>query len=627
MENKDITLESLKGVPSETISNPNLKRNKPAGPPNVYKPNEKTLRPVDPSQMLGLKSKKQIYRESNESAPPEEKVFGEIDKAIDKKMEQVQMAQEIYDQTEGEVTKEDLNDIIGFDPDELLKHPPRPGKEYTRVDPKTNKPVNGSAPVQPKKTVTIHNSNAEAETADDGAININDLKPEIAPTTAPTYVNEEPDPTEEEIMRDIESSIPEEYEEVDEDTSNVPEPVVEDAPDVNNVDAEGEDVDEPQNISNVLQPIPEKKSFIDRSEDDDLKALDDDEDNTEDDTSLNDHRMELLKNDVKKKITPTFVSNIAGFSIAKKPITLTNTRSSHKEAGRVADWVLPASERLISMRELSGPEIETLLSNGTARNKLNTIREQYQILYDHVVDPYKPDNVEAWAKLISVVDVDQLYAAVYRASFEGKNFIPYDCPDTKKCKNSFLSDNVPFMDMVKFKDNNAKNHFNKIINSTPTDRYSTYNTEVYPVSDVYAFGFREPSIYDVVFVSAYLDDAFIQKYQDIMTIAPYVDGMYYIDRSSSSLRPIYVKEYPNDIVKSTKAKIITLSKIVKDLSSDQFNMIAMYANEIIGDKTDEITFRIPETHCPKCGVKIEEATYTASQLLFLRHHLTALVNG
>src|SRR5699024_5198375 len=125
----------------------------------------------------------------------------------------------------------------------------------------------------------------------------------------------------------------------------------------------------------------------------------------------------------------------------------------------------------------------------------------------------------------------------------------------------------------------------------------------------------------------YLDDAFIQKYQDIMAIAPYVDGMYFIDRSSSSLKPIYVKEYPNDIVKSTKAKIITLSKIVKDLSSDQFNMIAMYANEIIGDKTDEITFRIPETHCPKCGAKIEEASYTASQLLFLRHHLTALVNG
>ena len=618
MSNNDnnITLDQLSGIPSETIKNPNLNRTT-SKIPQVHKPDARTVKPVDPSELLGLKSKAQMYRESNESAPPEEKVFGDIDKAIDRKVEQVQMAQEIYDQTEGDVTAEDLNEIIGFDPDDLLANPPKPGKEYTRVDPKTHKMVGGTNTKAPEKHVTIHGSDKEDNSSNDNVIDINDLKP-TSETQTPVYVNEEPDQTEDEIIRDIENAIPEEYEEVDDDNTSTIEP------DVQNTVAE--EKNEPRNMSDVLQPIPEKKSFIDRSEDDDLKALDDD-DSTDDDASLNDHRMELLKNDVKKKITPIFVSNIAGFSIAKKPITLTNARSAHKESGRVADWVLPASDRIISMKELSGPEIETLLSNGNARNKLNTIREQYQVLYDHVIDPYKPGDVESWAKLISVVDVDQLYAAVYRASFEGKNFIPYDCPDTKKCKNSFLSDNVPFMDMVKFKDNNAKNHFNKLINSTPTDKYGTYNTEVYPISDIYAFGFREPSIYDVVFVSAYLDDAFIQKYQDIMAIAPYVDGMYFIDRSSSSLKPIYVKEYPNDIVKSTKAKIITLSKIVKDLSSDQFNMIAMYANEIIGDKTDEITFRIPETHCPKCGAKIEEASYTASQLLFLRHHLTALVNG
>lgn len=618
MSNNDnnITLDQLSGIPSETIKNPNLNRTT-SKIPQVHKPDARTVKPVDPSELLGLKSKAQMYRESNESAPPEEKVFGDIDKAIDRKVEQVQMAQEIYDQTEGDVTAEDLNEIIGFNPDDLLANPPKPGKEYTRVDPKTHKMVGGTNTKAPEKHVTIHGSDKEDNSSNDNVIDINDLKP-TSETQTPVYVNEEPDQTEDEIIRDIENAIPEEYEEVDDDNTSTIEP------DVQNTVPE--EKNEPRNMSDVLQPIPEKKSFIDRSEDDDLKALDDD-DSTDDDASLNDHRMELLKNDVKKKITPTFVSNIAGFSIAKKPITLTNARSAHRESGRVADWVLPASDRIISMKELSGPEIETLLSNGNARNKLNTIREQYQVLYDHVVDPYKPGDVESWAKLISVVDVDQLYAAVYRASFEGKNFIPYDCPDTKKCKNSFLSDNVPFMDMVKFKDNNAKNHFNKLINSTPTDKYGTYNTEVYPISDIYAFGFREPSIYDVVFVSAYLDDAFIQKYQDIMAIAPYVDGMYFIDRSSSSLKPIYVKEYPNDIVKSTKAKIITLSKIVKDLSSDQFNMIAMYANEIIGDKTDEITFRIPETHCPKCGAKIEEASYTASQLLFLRHHLTALVNG
>ena len=616
-QNNNVTLDNLRNVPSESLPNPNLKRKKPAPVPKSNKPTGQ-VREVDPSELLGLKSKAQMYRESNESAPPEEKVFGEFDKAIARKTEEAKLAQDLYDQTEGNVTKEDLNDIIGFDPDELLAHPPKPGKEHTRVEDPNAKKANSSTP---NKTVTIH-----GDAPQDVNLTIDDLK--ASRETAPQYINEEPDITEEDIMKDIEAGIPEEYDEVEEDQSYMENDDYSDNAD-DEVLEEKEENDEPLNKSDILQPIPEKKSFIDRSEDDDLKALDEEDDSTtDDDTALNDHRMELLKNDVKKKITPKFVNNIAGFSISKKPISISNaTSATKKQHGKVADWVLPGSERIISMRELTGTEIETLLSTGNARNKLNTIREQYQVLYDHVVDPYKPDDVEAWAKLISVVDVDHLYAAVYRASFEGKNFIPYDCPDNKKCKNSFLSDNVPFMDMVKFRDDKAKEHFNSLINSVPTGKYATYNTEVYPVSDVYALGFKEPSIYDVVFVSAYLDDAFINKYTDIMAIAPYIDGMYFIDQASKSLRPIYVKEYPNDVVKSTKAKIITLSKIVKDLTSDQFNMIAMYANDIIGDKNNEITFRIPETHCPKCGAKIEEATYTASQLLFLRHHLTALVNG
>lgn len=651
--NQNITLDALKGIPVENVPNPNLRKKKPNM--TSHKPTGQ-VKEVDPSKILGLKSKAQAYRESNESAPPEEKVFGTIDKAIERKVEEVKKAQDLYDQNEGEVTKEDLNDIIGFDPDELLKNPPRPGKEHTRVKTPVNaqnKPVNNKINV-PKKEVIIHgtpDSEESVDETDENIIDINDLKTNNTGENI-SYDNDILDPTEEEIMQDIENEIPEEYDEVEEDVIQEKvedqdyeieeddyedeleeeEQVEEEETPIKPVTVEknAEDVDEPINKSDVLPPIPENKPFIDRSEDDDLKALDEESstETEEEAQALNEHRIELLKKDVRKKVTPIFAKNIAGFSIAKKPISISNTSAqAKKQHGRVADWVLPASNRIISMRELTGPEIDTVLSNANTRNKLNSIREQYQLLYDHVEDPYKPGDVESWAKLISVSDVDHLYAAVYRASFEGVNFIPYDCPDTKKCKNSFLSDNVPFMDMVKFKDSHAKAHFDKLINSVPTEKYSVYNTEVYPVSDVYALGFKEPSIYDVVFVSAYLDDAFIQKYQDIMAIAPYVDGMYYIDQNDKVLRPIYVKEYPNDVVKTAKAKIITLSKIIKDLSSDQFNMIAMYANDVMGDRTDEITFRIPETHCPKCGAKIEEAGYTASQLLFLRHHLTALANG
>ena len=81
MENNNISIEQLRGMQSENIPNPNLRRgrvsktNKPTG----------TVKPVDPSELLGLKSQAQMDRENPEFAPREEKVFGDMDAAIERK--------------------------------------------------------------------------------------------------------------------------------------------------------------------------------------------------------------------------------------------------------------------------------------------------------------------------------------------------------------------------------------------------------------------------------------------------------------------------------------------------------------------------------------------------------------
>lgn len=582
----NITLDQLKGIPEEKITNPNIRERKPI--------DTSQQKEVDPSKILGLKYQSEIDRENPDMAPPEEKVFGLIDEAIDKKINEVREMQELYDQTEGNITEEDMNSIIGFDPIEMMKNPPKPGRET-------------------RKTLQLSEEEKRKIMESRGDVN---TTPEIK------YNNDEID-HDALLEKEIMEGIPDDdvYEEFGEDIN-----ITDNVSVSTQKKSNAEFVSEPPNKSDVIAPIPEKQSYYDdRSEDDDLKELEEDIEETSTD-DINEERIKMLKEDSKKKIKPVAFGNLTGFKVSKKPISITNAmQRSHLKNNRIADWVLPSTGRIISMREFKGTEIDLLMSE-PGRNKLNTIRQQYQLIYDHVVDPYKPDTVDAWAKLISIADVDHLYAAIYRASFEGKNFIPYDCPDNKVCKNSFLSDSIPFMDMVKFKNSEAETRFNKLINSVPNEKYKSYETSILPISDVYALGFREPSIYDVVFVSAYLDDEFIKKYQDVIAIAPYIDGMYYINAEEMELRPVNVKEFPNDIVKSQKAKIITLSKIIKDLTSDQYNMLVLYVNETLKD-TDGIEFIFPETHCPKCGRKIDEHTYSASQLLFLRHRLTVLVNG
>lgn len=594
---------------------------------NISRPtknvSDETLKEVNPAEMLGLKYQREIDQEDPNLRPREEKVFGDADDAISRKIREVQEIQDIYDQT-GEITDEDLNDVIGFDPEALLKNPPKPGRvkmesigipeeEKQKMLQEQNKieKINSQKEIHYENDDIDEDELLEKEIMD--AIPDDDEIVTVADKgyTGTNDKGYEGTPGIDELTKD--TSV----EEVSEPVKAVP---------VSNVKNDI-DIDRPTNNSDVVPKIPEDRMDIERSEDDDLLELLEDEQksDTNEDEIFN-KRMELLKKDVKEKIHTNSIVDIKGFTISTKPISVNNTIEHSKFLKKgTADWPLMYSNRCCTMSEFKGEEIQILTRQNQSRNKVNSVKQIYNVFYDHIVDPYKPDTLEQWAKVTSVLDVENLYANAYFASFEGKNFLPYDCGN-KKCNHSFLTNDVPFMDMVKFKNTKSKERFNKILNTPPSPKHKVYSSNVIPVSSVYAMGFKEPSIYDVVFVSAYLDDAFISKYQDIISIAPYIDKVYFIEPATMSLRPLNIKEFPNDIVKTIKAKIITLSKIIKDFSSDEYNMINVYASETAGD-VDDVTFILPETHCPKCGELIKETEYSSSELLFIRHHLTSLVTG
>ena len=247
------------------------------------------------------------------------------------------------------------------------------------------------------------------------------------------------------------------------------------------------------------------------------------------------------------------------------------------------------------------------------------------MLYSHIIDPYKPEDLDTWAKTVAITDVDHLYACAYRATFEGVNFLPYDCGNPR-CNNSFVTDNIPFMEMAKFKNEKAKEKFNALIGKPATSDNNKFKLNIVPISDVFALGLSIPSLYNVAFINASLDDEFKEKYQDVLSISPYVEHIYWINTESNTLQKINIKTYHGNEVKSMKAKIITLSKIIKELNSDQYNTLRVTVNSMTEDG-DDITYRMPAVTCEKCKQEIKETELTASQLLFLRHHLASLVNG
>jgi hypothetical protein len=340
----------------------------------------------------------------------------------------------------------------------------------------------------------------------------------------------------------------------------------------------------------------------------------------EDTEAAEQKRVEILKAMVTEKIKPVSKRlNISGFTVAKRG-TSSNNILNMKEVP-VAKWPLISTGIVVQMKEISGSNLEKIryaLSNNDARTAL-------QILYDHIVSP-KAASLEAWMKSIAFDDYDHLFMAAYIAAFADSNYIPIDCQN-KDCKQkTYLTDNTAIMDMVKFKDDKAKEKFMTLYKESPVESKGLYASEIIPISEKFAIGFIEPSIYSVMIEGSYLGDEFIKKYNNTVTLLPYIDQIYLIDNTNQTLVPIEWKTFTNNLAKNIKSRVIRYDHIFDTMTADEIAVIRAYISDISTKRSDLVTYRVPETTCPVCGhVNPAVENQSASALVFLRNQLGLLV--
>ena len=355
----------------------------------------------------------------------------------------------------------------------------------------------------------------------------------------------------------------------------------------------------------------------------DDEDFEDDEEEEEDTKSDSEKQMKDIKSKLKEKIKPIAnVIDLSTFSISSKPVSISNALKASTTNKHVADWIFPAEGRSISMEEFTGLELDKLNPANSSRNRLNTYKDIYELIFKHIVDPNKPATMEQWVKKVNFFDLDHLYFAIYKASFEGSNFIPYSCPH---CNEVFVSEDVSIDDMVKYKDEKVKEKMIRLLNSDTSTESDNINVEVVQISDDYVAGLKEPSVYNMIFENVILDEKFTEKYSELLSLVTFVDTIYFIDRENNELRPIEPKTYPENMVKTVKSKISTYGKILQSLNSDQFYQFNAYV-KAIQERHDELSYRLPEVKCPKCEKEIKEAEMSAESLLFTRCQLVGIAN-
>ena len=329
-----------------------------------------------------------------------------------------------------------------------------------------------------------------------------------------------------------------------------------------------------------------------------------------------------LKAAAKSTIRPAMpLIDLSKFKIADKGVKASTVILRDTYDPDVADWVMFNTGRPISMTGLTGPELIKLDPDNSTRNRANTIRDIYKIIYDHVVDSKKPSFTD-WLKQTKYTDLDHIYFALYMATFGKSNYISYQCPE---CKTVFIKDDVKFEDMVQYKDDSVKNKVKEILSMSTDNGIINYQVDLVPAGH-YAFGMRSPSLYNVAIETAGLPDSIMDKYSDLIDTITYIDSVYTIDNVNMQLIPVIIPFVKDDPIKSTIKRIKTLYDILKRLSSDEYYILRGYITKL-ADTSAELSYKIPAAKCTECDKEIPENTETsASDLLFTRHHLGAFAN-
>ena len=371
-----------------------------------------------------------------------------------------------------------------------------------------------------------------------------------------------------------------------------------------------EDLDIEESTETTEAPV-----VVEDSDEDEVKEAEEDSDE------------DILKNLQKmitEKIKPVSTQlDLSTFTIVKKPITNINNYIADVSS-RVIKWVLPNQAAIVKMKDFTGAELEKLREYSENSRSIDSLNRRFKLIYDHIVSP-KPADFNTWLKCTPFSDVDHYFFAIYIANYKGANFLPIDCSN-EKCKNTWVTDDINIMELVKFEKPEDKKKFEQIYHSeaTAATGKGLYVTQVVPITDKFAVAFKEPSIYNII-EDRLIDTNTRNKYSSFIDYMPYIDTVYAIDYETKGLIPITYKRFADNAAKDVKSKINKYSAVFSTFNSDAFGIIKAYARAI-SERNDGISYNYPELTCPKCGSVIKSEPVSAEALVFTRYQLGSLTS-
>ena len=379
---------------------------------------------------------------------------------------------------------------------------------------------------------------------------------------------------------------------------------------------------EPEVVEEEIPPTPTLPNVLEE-DDIDLDLDDENKDGISDDERKEaEERLKRLQEEVSKKIKPV-----------KNPIPLNTFKINHKVKRTPssifkkaliknhATWITSGSKRSITITEFTGPEILKINRSLVPEvGRLTWYSNMLNIMYSHIQSS-KPKSVNEWAKTTLVSDLDDIYFAIYAATYGTSNINYYDCD---KCKHAWMSDSMPLNKFYKVKDEDKFK--NALANNVSSSTANEIEVTLVQVTDDLVFAIRPMTLWNVFHELPIIGDT---SYENI-DILIQIETIYAINMQDSSLEEIDFKSYP-DPDKTIKARYKYVDKFVNSLKPDQVALLVAAITEMNAKYETLVDYIIPETICPECGSHIDAQETAADNspisgelLLFMRHQLGAM---
>lgn len=325
--------------------------------------------------------------------------------------------------------------------------------------------------------------------------------------------------------------------------------------------------------------------------------------------SLVNHSDENNHITAEKEFSNSKILDISNFKMSNDSIKFDNMINQSNE---------PHVNHIIAGKPLrigtfKGLDIKKIQNTIYGENNISELEKVISILknfFDHISNK---DNLSFndWLKTINAFDLEDIYAAIYRATIYNEDTVLVSCDGCKSDSLVVMDDDFENLYM-KFKSEEDKKKYIELYNSNLTT--SDKNSKIIAINDKFAVEISLPSIYDDAIIKSYIEKNYPkikQNYSEALDYSLYIDNIYIINSENQTLTPIDMisskiknNNSVEDDVNKCRLRVQNINKLLSNIDVDDVNILDNAIKQL-ETYTKSYEYITPDTVCPKCGNIIE----------------------